>query len=51
MIYKLRFDPHNYLSFYIDAVDIELILGDFFLLDEPQSHSTEHSQTIATTKT
>lgn len=36
MIYKLRFDPHNYLNFYIDAVDIELILGDFFLLDEPQ---------------
>lgn len=35
MIYKLRFDFRNYLNFYIDAVDIEMTLGDFFLLDEP----------------
>lgn len=35
MIYKLRFDHFNYLNFYIDANDIELTLGDFFLLDKP----------------
>jgi len=35
MIYKLRTDHSKFMNFYIDANDIELILGDFFLLDRP----------------
>lgn len=35
MIYKLRTDHSKFLNFYIDAMHIELMLGDFFLLDKP----------------
>ncbi len=35
MIYKLRHDRENFLSFDISAYDIEYILGDYFLLDKP----------------
>lgn len=35
MIYKLGHDRERYLSFDISAYDIEYIIGDFFLLDEP----------------
>lgn len=34
MIYKLRSDRFRYLNFYIEPYDVELILGDYFLLDE-----------------
>ena len=36
MIYKLRADRAKYLNFDIDAYAIEVNLGDYFLLDQPQ---------------
>jgi hypothetical protein len=35
MIYRLRFDRFNYRVFDISAYEIEFMLGDMFLLDEP----------------
>lgn len=35
MIYKLRGDRQNFLSFDIDPLQIELMLGDYFLLHQP----------------
>lgn len=35
MIYKLRADRSKYLNFYISALEIELKIGDYFLLDRP----------------
>ena len=35
MIYKLRADRDKYLNFFIDPYDIELIMGDYFLLGQP----------------
>lgn len=35
MIYKLRWDRERFLTFDISPDDIEYIIGDFFLLDEP----------------
>ena len=34
MIYKLRADREKYLNFFIDPSDIELIMGDYFLLGQ-----------------
>ena len=35
MIYKLRWDRERFLTFDISPDDVEYIIGDFFLLDEP----------------
>ncbi|PUA26447.1 MAG: hypothetical protein B0W54_22065 [Cellvibrio sp. 79] len=35
MIFKLRWDREKFLTFDISPDDIEYVLGDFFLLDEP----------------
>lgn len=35
MIYKLRANRDKYLNFFIDPYDIELVMGDYFLLGQP----------------
>jgi hypothetical protein len=35
MIYRLRADSRNFLSFDVSAYDISFTLGDFLLLDKP----------------